>query len=313
MNIAQLEYLKELHSCGSFSVAAERLGITQPALSVQIQRLEKELDYKLLDRSKRPFQFTEEGQLFYEKSVDILKQLDQLKQISVEIGEEIKGILKVGIIPTVAPYLVPLFIHQLNTEYPALQIEVSEIKTEEIISEIKMGNLDCGIISTPVSAKNVAFILLFYERFYAYISEHHPLFKKEQVNIDEIKESDIWYLNEGNCFQNQVNSVCKISHQKKSAQNLVYKSNSIESLRRIVENKKGLTFIPELATINIPAEQEELIKEFEGDQPIREISLVTAKRYTKERQVKALQKIIQQSIPKRMLKKPDSWIVDTLL
>jgi LysR family hydrogen peroxide-inducible transcriptional activator len=313
MNIAQLEYLKELHRCGSFSVAAEKLGITQPALSLQIQKLEEELDFKLLNRTKRPFQFTDEGQLFYEKSLDVLAQIEQLKQISIELGEEIQGNLTVGIISTLAPYLIPFFIHQLNREYPALQIEISELKTEEIISELKVGNLDCGIISTPVSAKNLSIVPLFYERFYAYVSEQHPLFSVETIKIKDIDEVDVWYLSEGNCFQNQINSVCRINQQKQKGQNLVYHSNSIESLRRIVENKSGITFIPELATINIPTEQEELIKEFEGKQPIREISLITTKRLVKERQVEVLQKIIQQNIPKRMLTKPDSWIVDTML
>ncbi len=313
MTIAQLEYLKELHRCGSFSVAAEKLGITQPALSLQIQKLEEELDFKLLNRTKRPFQFTDEGQLFYEKSLDVLAQIEQLKQISIELGEEIQGNLTVGIISTLAPYLIPFFIHQLNREYPALQIEISELKTEEIISELKVGNLDCGIISTPVSAKNLSIVPLFYERFYAYVSEQHPLFSVETIKIKDIDEVDVWYLSEGNCFQNQINSVCRINQQKQKGQNLVYHSNSIESLRRIVENKSGITFIPELATINIPTEQEELIKEFEGKQPIREISLITTKRLVKERQVEVLQKIIQQNIPKRMLTKPDSWIVDTML
>ncbi len=313
MNIAQLEYLKELYVSGSFSVAAEKLGVTQPALSLQIQKLEEELEFKLIDRTKRPFQFTGEGKVFYEKSVDILKQIEALRQISFEISEEVQGNLKVGIIPTVAPYLVPLFITQLSEDYPALQIEISEIKTENIISEIKLGNLDCGIISTPVSAKNISFLPLFYEGFFAYISEQHDLYKFDKIDINAINEDDIWYLEEGNCFQNQVNSICKINPQKRSAQKLVYHSNSIESLRRIVENKNGITFIPELATINIPAEQEDLIKEFTADQPYREISMVTAKRYVKERQVAALQKVIQKCIPKRMLNKPDRWIVDTKL
>ncbi len=313
MNIVQLEYLKELYVCGSFSVAAERLGVTQPALSLQIQKLEEEIEFKLIDRTKRPFQFTDEGKLFYEKSVDILTQIESLRQISLEISEEVQGNLKVGIIPTLAPYLVPLFINQLVDDYPALQIEISEIKTEDIISEIKLGNLDCGVISTPVSAKNITVIPLFYEQFFAYVSEQHELFNNEKVDINKIDDEDIWYLEEGNCFQNQVNSICNINTQKRSAQNLIYHSNSIESLRRIVENKNGITFIPELATINIPSEQEDLIKEFSTGQPYREISLITNKRYVKERQVDALQKVIRKSIPKRMLNKPESWIVDTNL
>ncbi|QIA07668.1 hydrogen peroxide-inducible genes activator [Draconibacterium halophilum] len=313
MNIAQLEYLKELYVCGSFSVAADRLGVTQPALSLQIQKLEEELEFKLIDRSKRPFQFTEEGKLFYEKSLEILKQIEALKQISINISEEVSGNLRVGIIPTLAPYVVPLFIHQLEKTYPALQLEIYEFKTEEIIDKIKMGDIDCGIISTPISATNIAITPLFYERFFAYLSEEHRLFDQNSIDIKSVKEGDIWYLEEGNCFQNQVNSICQLNPQKKNKQQLVYHSNSIESLRRIVEYKSGLTFIPELATINIPADQEELIKEIVPNQPVREISLITAKRFAKERQVNALKEVIKSSIPVRMLQQPKDGIVDTLL
>ena len=313
MNVVQLEYLKEIYVCGSFSVAADRLGLTQPALSLQIQKLEEELEFKLIDRTKRPFQFTDEGKVFYEKSLEILKQIEALKQISINISEEVSGKVRVGVIPTLAPYLVPLFIQQLAKDYPALQLEIYELKTEVIINEIKMGDIDCGIISTPVSAANISVTPLFYERFYAYLSEDHPLFEEDSIDIKSIQQEDIWYLEEGNCFQNQVNSICQLNPQKKNKHQLVYHSNSIESLRRIVEYKRGLTFIPELATINIPAEQEELIKEIVPNEPVREISLITAKRFAKERQVNALQEVIKSSIPARMVKKPQKGIVDTRL
>ncbi|MCK3685698.1 hydrogen peroxide-inducible genes activator [Maribellus sp. YY47] len=313
MNINQLEYLRELYNAGSFSAAAENLGITQPALSLQIQKLEEELDFKLIDRTKRPLKLTDEGTVFYEKTVDILQQIERLKDLSLELGEQIKGNLRVGIIPTVAPYLVPLFTQKLKTHYPELQIEVFELKTEEIIDELKMGKLDCGIISTPVSMLNIRVEPLFYERFYAYVSVKHPLAASDKLDVEEVDLNDIWYLEEGNCFQNQVNSICKINYQKKTAQQLVYRSSSIESLRRIVENECGVTFVPELATINIPAEQEEMIKELKKEEPAREISMVTVKKPARERQVIALQDVIRESIPKRMQEKPEGWIVDTML
>ncbi len=313
MNINQLEYLRELCNSGSFSAAAENLGITQPALSLQIQKLEEELDFKLIDRTKRPLKLTDEGAVFYEKTVDILQQIGRLKDLSLELGEQIKGNLRVGIIPTVAPYLVPLFTQNLKTSYPELQIEVFELKTEEIVDELKMGKLDCGIISTPVSMLNIHVTPLFYERFYAYVSVKHPLASSEKLDVDEVDKNDIWYLEEGNCFQNQVNSICKINYQKKAAQQLVYRSSSIESLRRIVEHECGVTFVPELATINIPAEQEEMIKELTKEEPAREISMVTVKKPARERQVAALQTVIRESIPKRMQQKPEGWIVDTML
>ncbi|MCY1720944.1 hydrogen peroxide-inducible genes activator [Prolixibacteraceae bacterium Z1-6] len=311
MNLNQLKYLKELYLQGNFSRAAEKLNLTQPALSLQIQKLEEEIDFKLLDRTKRPLQFTDEGKLFYQKSLEILKSIQELKQISFEISEEVKGSLTVGIIPTLAPYLVPLFIHQLNSQFPELTLEVSELKTEEIISRLKLGNLDCGIISTPVAANGVIFTPLFYERFYIYMSEDHALFNTDSIEADQLDEEEIWYLEEGNCFQNQVNSICKINNRQNNSQNLIYRSSSLESLRKIVENKKGITFLPELATITIPSEFEDLIKDFAGEQPVREISLVTLKSFSKERQVAALQQIISESIPQRMKTKLKSWIVDT--
>lgn len=174
-----------------------------------------------------------------------------------------------------------------------------------------MGNLDCGILSTPLSAIGIDFKPLFYERFYAYISPNHPLCNTNDLKVTDLNEEEIWYLEEGNCFQNQVNSICKINYQEQADRNLVYRSNSIESLRRIVENKGGITFIPELATINVSVEQEDLIKEFSGKQPAREISVVTLKNYAGERRIKVLQETILKNIPQRMKKQPTDWIVDT--
>lgn len=311
MNINQLEYLKELYVQGNFSKAAKKLKLTQPALTVQIQRLEAEIDFKLLDRSKRPFRFTEEGKLFYQKSLEILRSIEELKQISIEISEEVKGNLTVGIIPTLAPYLVPMFIDQLNIQFPKLKIEVFEIKTGDIISALKLGNLDCGIISTPIIANGVITTPLFYERFFVYISENHKLFAQDKIVVEELSSADIWYLDDGNCFQNQVNSICNINTQQSTSQNFIYRSSSIESLRKIVENKNGITFLPELATITIPAEFEDLIKDFSGENPVREIGLITLKNYSKERQVAALSKVVKASVPARMRVKPKNWIVDT--
>jgi len=311
LNINQLEYLKTLVQFGNFSVAAKKLQITQPALSLQIAKLEKEIGFRLLDRRKRPLELTSEGEVFYQKTVDILLKFQELNKVTTDMGEQISGNLKIGIIPTLAPYLVPMFINDLNKNYSQLQVEISELKTEEIIHELKMGNLDCGILSTPLSAIGIDFKPLFYERFYAYISPNHPLCHTNELKIADLNEEEIWYLEEGNCFQNQVNSICKINYQEQANQNLVYRSNSIESLRRIVENKGGITFIPELATINVSAEQEDLIKAFSEDQPTREISVVTLKNYAGERRIKVLQDSILKNIPQRMKKQPTNWIVDT--
>lgn len=312
MQLNQLDYLKALYQAGSFSLAAQKLEITQPALSLQVQKLEEEIGFRLIDRSKRPLQFTREGEIFFQKSLEILQLVEQLMSVSIEMSEEISGKLVIGMIPTLAPYLVPLFIRELYAGFPNLQVDITELKTEDIIARLKLGKLDCGILSTPVSAGGLQFEALFYERFFVYVSESHRLFQNQEISLHEIPEDEMWYLEEGNCFQNQVDTICRIKTQK-PGQNLVYRSSSIESLRRIVEQKNGLTFIPELATINIPAEQEDLVKTIAGEQPVREISVVTLKNSAKERQIAALTGIIQKSIPKRMLLKPVAEVINPKL
>ncbi len=313
MQINQLTYFIALEQHRSFSKAAKALNISQPALSLQMQKLEEELDYKLLNRTKKPFCLTTEGELFLEKAYKIVNLMDELQDLAIETAEEVSGYLRVGIIPTVAPYLVPLFIETLLKSYPKLHLEVIELKTEEITYQLKRGDIDCGILATPIKDTILLKTPLFYERFFLYVSEQHPLYKKEEINITEINLNELWYLQEGNCFQNQVDSICQLADQTDKSQHLVYRSNSIESLRRIVESKNGITFIPELATINIPADLEDLIKPLGDNSPLREISIVTTPENTKQRQVDALTETIRQNIPKPMRIKPNGFILDTLV
>jgi len=311
MNFAQLDYFRGLIEFGSFSKAAQALGVSQPALSLQIQKLEDELEFQLVDRTRRPLELTDEGLVFYQKTLHILQEVEQLKDIVLELSDETKGELKVGIIPTLSPYLVPLFFQRLKDDYPEFYIDVYELKTEVILDRLKRGQLDCGILATPISEQNFRIDPLFYERFFAYVSDRHELYGSKAIDVSAIDELDIWYLEEGNCFQNQVNSICNIVPRTDKERHLTYHCNSIDSLRHIVEYRHGITFVPELATINIPAEQEEMIKELKGQYPVREISTVVLKHYPKQRLVDALSKIVQLSVPKRMLTKPAAWVVDT--
>ncbi len=311
MNINQIKYFLEIFKVGSFSKAASNLQITQPALSLQLQKLEEELEYKLVDRTKKPLVLTQEGELFFEKAQEIVKMVDQLKNLSIEIGETVNGYLKVGIIPTLAPYFVPFFIDKLNTKYPGLHLEIQELLTEEIIGSLKSGDIDAGVIATPVDAKNILLQPLFYEKFFLYISDKHPLFKFDEVDLLHLDTSEVWYLQEGNCFQNQVNSICKLAGKYYPARLLSYHSTSIESLRRIVESKKGITFIPELATIEIPADYEDFVKPIKDKSPFREISLALSRQHSKKRLIEAFIEVALENIPPRMQKKPEGMLMDT--
>ena len=309
MTFNQLKYVLELVAAGSFSAAAQKLGLTQPALSLQLQSLENELDFKIVDRSRKPFELTPEGELFVIKAREIVLMTESLNDLSTELSNRIKGILRVGIIPTLSPYLVPLFIGELNRNFPDLQIEIQEIVTEEIIRKLNLGDLDVGILSTPLNAP-ARFEPLFYEKFFLYVSDVHPFFGLDEVKASDINPKELWYLSEGNCFQNQANAICPINNPESSGQ-LRYVSSSIESLRRIVESKNGVTFIPELATIGIPAELEELVKPIASPTPYREISLALSRLHSKERLVQVFKETLLRNIPDRMKRTPDGIGLDT--
>ncbi|HDR89665.1 MAG TPA: hydrogen peroxide-inducible genes activator [Bacteroidetes bacterium] len=313
MNFNQLLYLKELIHSGSFTKAAAKLGISQPALSTQIKMLEQESEITLIDRHARPIKLTSEGEEVYQIVLEILQRMESLSEISLRLQGKREGVLILGIIPTLAPYLVPLFMDELQEKYPRLELVIEELITEEIIRRIRTGHLDGGVISTPVEAGKLHFRILFYEQFFLYVSDRHPLYSREYVTMNDIDLNDLWYLKEGNCFQNQVNAVCRLAGRTKSRGNLVYKSNSIESLRRIVETRHGMAFLPELATMSVPSEREDMIKPIRGVEPVREISLVTGSVYARRHLLDAFVEVVLSQLPSHMKTRPSKWVVATEL
>lgn len=313
MNFNQLKYFIELVRHKSFSEAAKTLNITQPALSLQIQKLEEEYEFQLIDRTKKPLALSAEGELFYEKALEIVQLVDDLDQLSLDLENQVEGKLRVGIIPTLSPYLVPLFINELNKRFPALKVDISELKTEDILSMLTYNELDLGIISTPVKAPKIGFVPLFYEQFYLYVSPNHPLGQTECVDLNQLNETELLYLHEGNCFQNQVNQVCSLPSLSESDLSFRYLSNSIESLKRIVENQGGLTFIPELASSNIPAEYEPMVKDIEAPVPTREISACYLKTTGYKKSARAFVEVLLEKIPSRMKQKPNEKPIDTAI
>lgn len=313
MNINQLKYFVELYRVRNFSKAAENLSISQPALSLQIQKVEEEFGYFLVERNRKPLGITAEGELFFEKAVQVIQMMNDFEQLSFELEEEIKGEIRIGIIPTLSPYLTPLIINPAKKRFPDLKIEIVELVTETILTKLKFNELDAGIISTPVKAANFGFTPLFYEQFFLYVAESHPLYKQSRIKRHEIATDELWYLTEGNCFQNQINSVCAIPSFESVSSSFRYVSSSIESLKRIVESQGGITFIPELATLNVSSEYEDLIKPFEDPIPTREISLVYLKNTGLKKLVRAFMEVILETIPKRMKERPAFPSLDTRL
>lgn len=311
MTIEQLEYALAVFQHGTFVKAAAHSFVTQPALTIQIKNLEEELGITIFDRSKKPVLVTEEGKIFLEKAQYIVMGIRDLQLVSEQLHKDFKGEVKLGVIITLAPYLVPLFVNQLNEKYPDIHLQVIELTTEDIIDRIKTGELDAGIIATPVHGKGMNTEVLFYEKFFFYVTEQHPLFARHEIRLEEIPLDDIWLLSEGNCFRNQVNDICKIEKPAYSKRAFSYTSSSIESLKRIVEHKGGLTVIPELATLNISEEKEKMIKSVAGPQPVREISLVTNRAYVKRKLLDKVKEVIWQNLPSSMRSADHKMVVDT--
>ena len=312
MTLQQLEYAVSLLHNKSYSRAAKTQGISQPAISIQIKKLEEELDLKLFDRRQKKVLPTEEGSVFLDRAQLLLTQVKELKELAHQLSTELTGELRIGIIPTLAPYLLPLFIRQLNEQYSNLKIRVQEALTEEIIQAIREGELDGGIISTPIESRtNFSISPLFYEAFMLFVSPDHPLYHKDKINVKDIAAQDIWLLKEGNCFRDQVDNICDIARASGEQELFYFESNSIESLCRIIEFKGGLTFLPELTTLHLSADREEMIKSLKGPKRVREISLVHLPGQLRTSKLTQVADVIRSNIPRHMLKRGRAEAIKT--
>lgn len=307
MTITQLEYALALLKFGSFKKAADKKGISQPGLSLQVQKLEQEIGVILFDRTSNPVQPTIDGKAFLARAQELVTEAHKLKHFTSELSTEFKGTLKVGIIPTLGPFLVSLFAEALQKDFPDFHLDIREQITEKVVADVRSGDLDVGIISTPVKAHGIISMPLFYEKFLFYSAEKTPY--SNDIRIKDIDYKNLWLLNEGNCFRDQVNNFCDFNKIRKD-KTFIYRSNSIDALIRLVDTKGGMTILPELTTLTLSKEQEEFIKELNGKPKAREIGIIVTKSHTKARFIEKLTEYIRNNIPKHMLTKDNLEIVD---
>lgn len=306
MTLTQLEYIVALDRFRHFTEAAEHTFVSQPALTTQVKKLEEELGVVLFDRSRKPLVPTEIGQQVVEQARHILQESEKVAELVLQHQGEIGGELRLGVIPTVAPYLVPRFVDAFLKEHPKVLMGISEHYTEDIIDAIKLGDMDAGVIVTPVEVGGITTVPLYYERFYAYVSAAHPLYKRKQLSSKDLKDYPVWLLKEGNCFRNQVVNICG-RKRNEMGEALHYESSSIESLKRIVQSQQGITLIPELA---VEKADEKMIKTITNPVPYREVSLVVSRTFLKKRLLDQLAESIRASVPQSMLR-PIKELVET--
>ena len=299
MTLQQLEYILAVNQFRHFAKAAEYCRVTQTTLSAMIQKLEEELDTRIFDRSQQPVCPTPVGIHIIELAQNILVQPNRIKNIIEEEKHSLTGTFKLGILPTVAPYLLPRFFPQLMKKYPNLDIRVVEMKTNDIKKALQTGEIDAGIVASLAGMEELQQTPLFYEQFFAYVSREDALFNNEVIRTSDLNGEQLWLLDEGHCFRDQLVRFCQMKSAR--ASQLAYHLGSMETFMRMVESGKGVTFIPELAVLQLGNAQKELVRSFAIPCPTRQVVLLTNKNFIRHTLLEVLVKEIKLSVPKEML------------
>ena len=282
-----------------FAKAAEYCGVTQPTLSSMVQKLEDELGLKIFDRKSQPIAPTSTGRLVVEQAWKVLLRARKLKETVEEEKHSLLGTFTIGILPTIAPYLIPRFFPQLMNKYPDMDVRIVEMKTEDLKRALVRGDVDAGILAQLEGLEEFDSMSLFYEQFFAYVADGDPLFNKESIKTADLTGEYLWLLDEGHCFRDQLVKFCHL--KAASASKKAYTLGSIETFMRIVESGKGITFIPELAVYQLDDAHKQLVRPFAIPVPTREIVMITGKNFIRKTLRSLLVEEIQASIPKDML------------
>lgn len=309
MTFVQLEYLVAVDTHRHFAKAASACFITQPTLSMQLMKLEEELGIKIFDRSKQPVVTTSAGSAIITHARKILSEKNNLLDFLHLHKGVLAGELKVGVIPTLAPYLLPLFIPSFTKNYPNVKLIISEMTTDVTIQKLREGKIDVGILVTPLNEPGIKEHILFYEEMLAYVSAKNAAYKKTYVLPQDIDPNKLWLLEEGHCFRTQIANLCQLRRASVEGSHFEYEAGSLETLRRLVELNDGVTILPELATYEMTNKQKSLLRKFRQPIPTREVSIVTHRDHVKKNLIEILKKEIVVSVPEKILKNKAALVV----
>ncbi len=296
MTIQQLEYIVALNKFKHFVKAAEYCGVSQPTLSMMIRKLESELEISIFDRSQHPIQPTKVGQRVIEQAERTLLEMKKVQEIVNDDIDALSGNLSIGVIPTLASYIVPNLIKTFKTDYPEIHLAISEMTTENLIDTLNKGELDMFIAATPLEQENFYEIPLYYEKFLAYFSNSQSHIYKN-LSASNMPNENLWILEEGHCFRDQVFNFCTES----LSYNQIFESGSIDTLIRIVDTNDGYSVIPELHLPYLSEEQRKNVQDINDPPAIREISIVIRQDFIREKMLNAVANSIKTIIPEHML------------
>ncbi len=296
MTLQQLQYLLALDNHRQFVQAADECGVAQPTLSAMISKLEKELDVQIFDRSKKPLEPTPLGLKIIQQARNILRESNKISELIDVETQTITGLLRIGIIPTLAPYLLPDFIQKFQKNYPQVQLKIKEQQTDQLLEQLMADELDLCIAATPLGHEDTYEIPLYYESFVAYMSPEHPA-SDQKISAKNMPKKGLWTLGRGHCLRDQVFNFCKTNDSAEAT----FQAGSIDTLIRIVDTNGGYTVIPTLHTKYLKPTQRKKLKTIDSPPAVREISIVIHKNYVREKLLNAVSDTIKDIIPDEML------------
>ncbi len=291
MTITQLQYVLAVAEHKNFTLAADKCFVTQPTLSMQIQKVEEELKIQIFDRTKKPIQLTDIGQKIVNQAKNIVNEAERMKDIVEQQKGFIGGEFKLGIIPTIMPTLLPMFLNTFVKKYPKVKLIIEELNTDDIILKLKNGNLDAAIAATPLNEDKLKEIVIYYEPFVAYIPEKHRIADKKEIEVSDLNLDEILLLQDGHCFRDGILNLCK-NQDVAPANNFQIQSGSFETLIKLADEGLGLTLLPYLHTLDLKENDKLKLKHFKDPKPAREISLIFPKTELKIQIIDALRQSI---------------------
>lgn len=292
MTITQLQYVLAVAEYKNFTKAAEKVFVTQPTLSMQVQKLEEELDVKIFDRAKKPIELTEVGKNIVEQAKNIVNESNRIQDIVDQQKGFIGGEFKLAIIPTVMPTLLPMFLTNFIKKYSKVNLVIKELTTPEIIKSLKDGNLDAAIAATPLNEEGILEKPLYYEPFMAYVPESHRLYKAKEITPEDLDPDELLLLEDGHCFTDNVLNICKTNKHLPNTDKFNLESGSFETLIKLTDEGLGMTLLPYLNSLDLNEQAKAKLRNFKAPIPSREVSIIHHKSRLKIQIIDAMHELI---------------------
>ena len=291
MTITQLKYVLAVAEYKNFTLAADKCFVTQPTLSMQIQKIEEELNIQIFDRTKKPIQLTDIGQKIVTQAKSIVNEADRIQDIVEQQKGFIGGEFRLGIIPTIMPTLLPMFLNNFIKKYPKVKLIIEELNTAEIITKLNNGHLDAAIAATPLQEEKIKEIVLYYEPFMAYIPEGHQNYQKKEIEVADLNLDEILLLQDGHCFRDGILNLCR-NNTRNEINHFQIESGSFETLIKLANEGLGTTLLPYLHTLDLNESDKNKLRHFKEPKPAREVSIIYPKSELKIHIIDALRNTI---------------------